>query len=399
MALLSRVASEPVRRFRAGASSTDQGCGGFHPLLAHRDGPGSRLPAQSPFHLTLHWPWRPPFGHPTFQRFRRFRLARVNGSCGAIAPIAALDQAARMTKVMEPRGGGSTVVASGHWAAAIRTMLDRIGPDQPRWTRVGRLARCGTRRRRGKGDSAVQNSGRRPRKRASRIVAVQAWLAGVLLTLTLPVLFIAQPVAAAPQPIQFNHQLHVQRMNCIFCHRFYQTREVAGKPELSRCMLCHAYRKGESAEEKKLGDFVNTHRQLPWTRVTRVAPFVRFSHQRHVGVGKVDCAACHGSIAQTTKPPEDPLVPISMQFCMDCHRAQALRFASNSAAALGTGLSKKLLEGLQGLEHKRFRSRADALTAVARIAEAPLSEADQRVIADQLQPAPPVTTDCFACHR
>jgi hypothetical protein len=220
-----------------------------------------------------------------------------------------------------------------------------------------------------------------------------------LLTLTIPLMLSARPVAAAPQSIQFNHQVHVQRMSCIFCHRFYETREVAGKPELFRCMLCHAYRKGESAEEKKLGDFANTRRQLSWTRVTRVAPFVRFSHQRHVVVGKVDCAACHGSIAQAAKPPEDPLVPISMQFCLDCHAARALEVSSSSAGALGTGLGKKLLEDLKGLEHKRFRSREDGLTTIARIAEAPLSDAEQRAIADRLQPAPPVTTDCFACHR
>ena len=48
-------------------------------------------------------------------------------------------------------------------------------------------------------------------------------------------------LAAPQQPIAFNHQVHVKQMACVFCHRFYETREFAGRPEVSRCMLCHAY--------------------------------------------------------------------------------------------------------------------------------------------------------------
>jgi predicted CXXCH cytochrome family protein len=206
--------------------------------------------------------------------------------------------------------------------------------------------------------------------------------------------------AGTPQPVQFNHRVHVQRMTCIFCHRFYETRENAGRPELSRCMLCHSAEVSASPEAQKLRVLAQQHRPLAWVRLTQFAPYVRFSHQRHVAVGKVDCGSCHGAIAQTEAPPPAALIAISMQLCIDCHRSPALQLTAESVQALKSGsLNSRLREALQELEHKRFGSSSEALAAVSQRAGGALSEQDRQAIKAELHPAPAVSTDCFACHR
>lgn len=233
-----------------------------------------------------------------------------------------------------------------------------------------------------------------------RAIAVTAFRSMLMLGLSGVFLLGALSVATAEQPIQFNHRVHVNQMTCIFCHRLYETREMAGRPELFRCMLCHAYPVSKSPEAQKLHTLAGKERELAWIRLTRVAPFVRFSHQRHVVVGKVDCAACHGDIAQSTQPPSAPLVPINMQLCLDCHRAKMLQLAPDVLRALQSEqLSKHLLAAVKSLEGKRFRSSAELLGTLAKVSGAAPTEADDRLITGQLRPAKPVTTDCFACHR
>jgi len=221
--------------------------------------------------------------------------------------------------------------------------------------------------------------------------AVPILLAGVA------ILF-ARPSSAQQQPIRFNHQVHVKQMTCIFCHRFYETREVAGRPELFRCMLCHAYPVSENPEAMKLRQFADQHQPLAWVRLTRLPPFVRFSHQRHVVAGKIACAACHGDIADATAPPTAPLVSISMNFCLNCHRSKAVQLDAGGLQALkADNLAAGVVAALQEVEHKRFHSSGDLLAAVSQSVS--LGDAELRLIAGQVRPADPVTTDCFACHR
>lgn len=206
-------------------------------------------------------------------------------------------------------------------------------------------------------------------------------------------------LAAPQQPIAFNHQVHVKQMACVFCHRFYETREFAGRPEVSRCMLCHAYPVTKSPEAEKLREYAAKQQPIPWVRLTRLQPFVRFSHQRHVVVGKVDCASCHGGIAATTAPPSAPLVTITMQLCLDCHTSRAVQLDPGAAQTLkAEDLRKGLLDSVQELQRKRFPSNGDFLARMGQLS-GPLSEAEARVITRQLHPAHPVSTDCFACHR
>lgn len=226
---------------------------------------------------------------------------------------------------------------------------------------------------------------------------------GLLALVVVVVVIVFLPARSGPallQPIQFNHQVHTKLAGCVLCHRDVESRELAGKPELFRCMLCHAYVVSNNPEVDKLRAFSQRGQPIPWIRHTRVAPFVRFSHERHVVAGKVDCKSCHGNIAQATVPPVRPLVPISMQFCLDCHLSKTLQLSPGAARALkAENVGQDVLGALQDLEHKRFNSSGDLVAAVTRITGTAPSDVDKQRIVNQLHPAKPVTTDCFACHR
>ncbi len=61
---------------------------------------------------------------------------------------------------------------------------------------------------------------------------------------------------------------------------------------------------------------------LRFTKLFTLPDHVFYTHRRHVGLGELECANCHGEIADTERPPPRALVQVTMDFCMDCHREQ-----------------------------------------------------------------------------
>lgn len=209
------------------------------------------------------------------------------------------------------------------------------------------------------------------------------------------------------QPIQFNHQVHVKKEPCKTCHKFYETRVVAGRPDLFICMECHTNAVTEKEEEKILRQMSKSGQPLRWKRITRLPDHVRFSHRRHLVAGKVECQTCHGPIAQTTSPPEEPLVIINMNFCLDCHRAETVVLDREAFKQIKEqDVGNETLSALLPLQNKRFASKEDFLASLERILvpqSAPqgvsggMSTA-KRIILDNLHQAESVTVDCIACH-
>lgn len=127
----------------------------------------------------------------------------------------------------------------------------------------------------------------------------------------------------------FNHQIHVGKlgMDCRYCHTKVETSYEANIPNVATCYGCHA--------EGRLAKFNSSevHRQktsfireayaadesIEWRRVHKVPDYVHnFPHHIHVAAG-ISCYSCHGQI--DTMPVVYQAEPLSMSWCLDCHRA------------------------------------------------------------------------------
>jgi len=129
-----------------------------------------------------------------------------------------------------------------------------------------------------------------------------------------------QPV----QPINFSHELHVGHLGlvCTHCHTHVTDSSHANVPAAQVCMNCHGGQWGNikpfSAALAPLREAWSADRPIAWIRLHQLPDYVYFDHAVHVRRG-VGCVSCHGQIN------EMPVVrhqePLSMAWCLDCHRA------------------------------------------------------------------------------
>jgi hypothetical protein len=131
------------------------------------------------------------------------------------------------------------------------------------------------------------------------------------------------PGPPVKQPIAYSHKVHMAAgLTCKTCHTIPGEGFQATYPKESLCMGCHKTVKTGSPEILKLAEFAKANKSVPWARIYRVPDFVWFSHALHVKDAGIECAQCHGDVAQ-----RDVLFKeksISMTACMDCHaRSQA----------------------------------------------------------------------------
>jgi hypothetical protein len=137
-------------------------------------------------------------------------------------------------------------------------------------------------------------------------------------TVVLGLTWLRPPVC---QPLAFSHAQH-EKMACVMCHAGVESRARAGLPDIGTCVRCHATPPVKSAADiAAWNDTVQT-RHIVWQRLRPVADHVYFSHRRHVDIGELQCATCHGDIATLTTPPPHALKPISMVNCLACHEEQ-----------------------------------------------------------------------------
>jgi Cytochrome c7 and related cytochrome c len=127
----------------------------------------------------------------------------------------------------------------------------------------------------------------------------------------------AKPV----QPIAFPHKRHVEKglMCTDYCHESVTKGPVAGLPGVKTCMICHDAIATDRPLVQQVANYQKTGLDIPWQRVYGYAreAHVRFNHAPHIRAG-VDCAACHGDIAQQTVAERN--VELTMGFCVNCHR-------------------------------------------------------------------------------
>jgi cytochrome c7-like protein len=172
------------------------------------------------------------------------------------------------------------------------------------------------------------------------------------------------------QPFAFNHAAHSQKTNCWDCHFICEKNrdedgdidcedcddaegpfceehlkcadhKLPGLPGTEDCLRCHEYdlldllQREDGADlapneraQMELLDFVEFNeydevqkiRPLLWNRVTQIkTSCVYFSHRTHALVGGLACDECHGDMASMERPPLQPEMDLSMQWCLDCH--------------------------------------------------------------------------------
>lgn len=125
------------------------------------------------------------------------------------------------------------------------------------------------------------------------------------------------------QPIAFNHKKHIDNdLECSACHGLFQTTAHAGRPATETCMLCHETALTDSKEEEKIRSYAEQGEQIPWRRLFKLPQHVYFSHQTHVVSGQVECKSCHGSIGESTSPPSQPEIKLTMSGCINCHKTR-----------------------------------------------------------------------------
>jgi len=133
---------------------------------------------------------------------------------------------------------------------------------------------------------------------------------------------------APEQPLPFSHKAHLSlKLECKQCHRMPDPGDFATLPATSICMNCHSAVKKESPHIAKLAAFHSEGKKVPWVRVYRIPDYVFFNHSKHLAVEGVNCETCHGPVSQREVMRREK--EVSMQACMDCHRAKSARNECN----------------------------------------------------------------------
>jgi Cytochrome c7 and related cytochrome c len=122
------------------------------------------------------------------------------------------------------------------------------------------------------------------------------------------------------QPIEFPHNVHVgKKIACTaYCHQTVNTGAVAGLPGVRTCMICHNSIARDRPRIQEITEMRKKGIDLAWQRVFGypAESHVKFNHAPHIRA-KVECATCHGNIAEQTVAQRN--VELTMGFCVNCH--------------------------------------------------------------------------------
>ncbi len=132
------------------------------------------------------------------------------------------------------------------------------------------------------------------------------------------------------QPIQFDHRHHVadDGIDCRYCHQTAWSSPSAGIPSTSLCLNCHSQIWNKSPLLDPLRAAYFTGEPIRWRRVHRLPDYVYFDHSIHVAKG-VGCESCHGRVDEM--PAVEMAAPLSMKWCLDCHRDPTPRIRPREA--------------------------------------------------------------------
>ena len=174
------------------------------------------------------------------------------------------------------------------------------------------------------------------------------------------------------QPIFYSHRVHagINQISCLYCHTNAQYSRHATVPPLNVCMNCHMainsysgspFKDAEgndidgTAEIQKLYSYAgfkpgpgatfdpSKAKPIPWIRIHNLPDHVYFNHSQHVMVGKVQCQTCHGDITKMDEVKQ--FAPLSMGWCINCHRTTAVQFKDNGFYSMYEKYHQELKDG------------------------------------------------------
>ncbi len=122
------------------------------------------------------------------------------------------------------------------------------------------------------------------------------------------------------QPVPYSHALHAGELgiDCRYCHNTVERAAVAAIPPTQTCMNCHARIWTKSPKLEPVRESWRTGKPVEWIKVHDLPDYVYFNHSAHVTRG-IGCVTCHGRIDQMAVVYQHE--PLSMGWCLDCHRA------------------------------------------------------------------------------
>ena len=124
------------------------------------------------------------------------------------------------------------------------------------------------------------------------------------------------------QPVPYSHRLHAGELglDCRYCHASVEVSAVANVPPTQACMNCHRLVKRDSEKLAPIRESAASGRPMRWIRVHKLPDYAYFTHRAHVAAG-IGCVTCHGRI--DTMEVVTQMQPLSMSWCLDCHRDPA----------------------------------------------------------------------------
>lgn len=129
-----------------------------------------------------------------------------------------------------------------------------------------------------------------------------------------------QPV----QPVHFPHSVHAEQLgiDCRYCHTDVDKSWFSNIPGSGVCMNCHSQVLAQDPRLQLVRESFTNNVPIPWVQVHKTPDFVYFNHSVHVNRG-VSCIECHGEVNKMDEVRQ--VQPLSMSFCLDCHRNPAER--------------------------------------------------------------------------
>ncbi len=127
-----------------------------------------------------------------------------------------------------------------------------------------------------------------------------------------------QPV----QPVAFSHAIHVNQlgMDCRYCHSAVEKSWFSNIPASGTCVNCHSQVLKDDPRLALVRESAATGKPIPWVQIHRTPDYVYFNHSVHVNRG-ISCVHCHGQVNEMDEVYHAK--PLSMAFCLDCHRNPA----------------------------------------------------------------------------